>query len=523
MTPLTAEHQTEQRIGQGRSGVVYRTTDGAGRDVARKVFGGDSLSTLVHYIFGGAPNPYRWSMSAVQCALSRRRILHRLLPLWFGDRLRVAQAYDFGYNEQHEAWHLDTQFVGGSHLALHHPYRTDRAGQLRDVIHDILRPLQNHLLEAGFDGLVWQAGRGNPVALNNFLRDDGGYVWIDLESGVPALAPINPIELLRFYLPKSFQHGRPLFDDVDLVRLRAYLAAQRGRFSADEFEQLQQDVDRLSDDQRRWKSMARHMRSICYRLGRGQISAGQADYYATRRLRWYAREGGRAVASAGHRTVKLVARFGRFLAGIEWRRIAADVWGLLSSQKFRVAKVRKYIASRIDAWQQRGQLDAEHADDLRLRLQSAESSRYLIDFGAHIAVKPFVKTLQWWVAPVLLATGVLDPVIAGVLIAVGGAVVRTIYTLCRCIQNAVKRREVPYLALFVGMMPVIGNLAFPLQIIFTSAHEHARVAQFLVYDTLTRIGRAVPIWGGADTLTEHLFNHLPDLLLRLRLPDADAA
>jgi len=397
------------------------------------------------------------------------------------------------------------------------------ADQLDDAVNHIMRPLQKHLQDAGFDGLVWQAGRGNPVALNNILFDGQAWVWIDLESGVPALAPLNLIDLFTFYLPKSFHHGRPLFDDVDLIRLRQYFADHHDnlitKLTTPTFNQLQCDVDALSDAQRQWKAIVRHVRAIRYRLGRGQLTQDQADFYTPRPVRWYMRESRRALISLTRKVGRLAARLGRAVAAIDWTHLAKNTWGLLSSQTFRVRTVRKYIASRIDTWQDRKQLDASHAADLHQRLQSAESSRYLIDFGAHIAVKPFVKTLQWWVAlPALFS---VHPLVTALLLLFGGAVIRTLYTLGRCIQNAIKRREVPYLALFVGLFPVIGNLAFPLQIIFTSAHENARVAQSLVYDTFTRIGYSLPIWGGQDTLTEHFFNRLPDHLMRHLIPDHD--
>ena len=342
---------------------------------------------------------------------------------------------------------------------------------------------------------------------------------------MPALIPINPIDLLCFYLPKSFRHRRALFDDVDVQRLRAWLADHREalvqHLGPQPWEQLQQDVESLVDAQQQWKSIRRHVRSIQYRLRRGQITRQQADWYTPRPLRWYARESRRAVSTVAHKIVSLGVRLSLLLAGIDWKHAAQTVWGMLSSQKFRVRAVRTYIASRIESWRDRGQLEDAHADDLLRRLEGAESSRYLIDFGVHIAVKPIVKPLQWWLVPALMAAGAVDTTLGLFLLATGGAIIRTVYTLCRCIQNAVKRREVPYLALFVGVLPTVGNLAFPAQIIFTSAHERARVAQFLVYDTFTRIGRHQPIWGGPDTATEHFFNSLPDWLMRHRLPDPD--
>ena len=284
MTTLATDQDV--RLGQGRSGVVYRRGD-----IARKVFSGDTLANLVHYVFSGAPNAYIWCEPAIRCAWLRRRILQRLVPFWFGDRLAVAAAHDYEFDPVHCAWQLNTAFVPGSHADLHHPYRVPRvpaADPVRDLAERVMLPLQYHLEQAGFDGLVWQAGQGNPVALNNFLctgpsgESAWQWAWIDLESGVPALIPINSIDLLCFYLPKSFRHRRALFDDVDVQRLRAWLADHREalvqHLGPQPWEQLQQDVESLVDAQQQWKSIRRHVRSIQYRLRRGQITRQQADY-----------------------------------------------------------------------------------------------------------------------------------------------------------------------------------------------------------------------------------------------------
>jgi len=113
---------------------------------------------------------------------------------------------------------------------------TGRESELGELVQQVMRPLRQHLLESGFDGLVWQAGLGDPVAASNFLLGDPGSdpspasgaaerqcVWFDLESGVPALFSLNPLALFRFYLPRSFAHGGALFDDVETTTLRAYL------------------------------------------------------------------------------------------------------------------------------------------------------------------------------------------------------------------------------------------------------------------------------------------------------------
>ena len=203
---MTEASHGEQVLGRGRAAIVYRCRDEVGRDVARKVFTSDALTKAVHYVLSGAPNAYIWNEPAVRSAVLRRRIVASLVQAWFGSKLRVAEAYGHAWDEQARAFEIRCQFVAGRHVQLHHPFTAGRNGQLSDLTRQVMKPLQTHLVEAGLDGLVWQAGRGNPVALSNFLAEDDSptgerrWVWIDLESGVPALIPINPLDLILFYI-----------------------------------------------------------------------------------------------------------------------------------------------------------------------------------------------------------------------------------------------------------------------------------------------------------------------------------
>ena len=54
------------------------------------------------------------------------------------------------------------------------------------------------------------------------------WVWIDMESGVPALFPLSPLALFRFYLPRALRYGRPMFDDIDIPRLEGLSRAAQG-------------------------------------------------------------------------------------------------------------------------------------------------------------------------------------------------------------------------------------------------------------------------------------------------------
>jgi hypothetical protein len=65
-------------------------------------------------------------------------------------------------------------------------------------------------------------------------------------------------------------------------------------------------------------------------------------------------------------------------------------------------------------------------------------------------------------------------------------------------------------ALGAGVLPVVGNAAYPAQLLYCSVETTGGLARFIVYDTFAAMGRAVPIWGGSDTLIEHAFNRLAD-------------
>lgn len=100
---------------------------------------------------------------------------------------------------------------------------------------------------------------------------------------------------------------------------------------------------------------------------------------------------------------------------------------------------------------------------------------------------------------------------------VGGSVYRTIYTSWRVFQAAIARQEIPWIALLVGSIPTAGILAYPCQIIWSAQGKKQRIAQFILYDFLTRIGTKIPGWGGEDTHTEHFFNQIADKIARRQL------
>jgi len=522
--------QVGREVGRGRSGVVYFDHDARGRPVVEKVFGGDTASKLVLYTLTGAPNPYAWCDDAVACAVQRRIILGHLVRYWFGDRLSLPFTDGMAWRDDPAAFALRTGYVEGRHaplrLLVDEPEDADRdARPIRHLSRQVMRPLQHRLCEAGFDGLLWQAGLGNPVAANNFMLLPGPgrdgrprWVCIDLESGVPALFPANPLTLLRFYLPKSFKHGRPLFDDTDTAKLDAYLAEHRDSIAdalgAHAMGEIEAAAALLAGHQRAWKSLGRIERSIEAAAVRGRITPAQALRYRRQPWRWYGRLARVTAAKAADKLAGLPGQVAGRLRAVPWRAVLRGTLRMCISQTYRTRLARQLAAVRIRSYEQRGQLTPRAARVLRRDLFNDESAEYLTDFGVHLAIKPGIKFLEWVVVPALLGAGVVGPTVAALAIATGGMAGRTAYTLGRSAQAVSRGQPLPWVALVVGLLPMVGNLAYPAQLLWAAGHDH-RLARFLIYDGFASLGRRLPVWGGTDTFTEHFFNRLPDRVLHL--------
>lgn len=519
------ENTPRQLLGRGRSGVVYRQDTPEGT-MAVKVFLGDSLGDLVHRVAFGAPNPYSWSGPAVRCALHRRNILALLVRYWFGEHLQVADATQARWNQAARAWELHTRYVPGYPAALHHPFSKSRDHEQAELRDEIMRPLQQHLGASGFDGLVWQAGHGNPVAANNFLvldrrRGHRGtastrWAWIDLESGVPALFPAQPSTLFTYYLPRSFRFRRPLFDDVDVDRLLAYVEAHADAIDetvgAAGVDRLRRAVCHLRDAQQEWKSLPRIDRGLHCAMARGQLGGSQARWYRDHPLRWIGSEVWRGSRSIAKRALSGAQRGLRAARRIDAGRGLRLAWRFIGSQPYRARVGRLYALRRVRYWQRRGQLGNRETAFLR-RLSGHEQSSYLTDFAVHLALKPACKAVTWIGLPVLAQLAVVPFWIVPTGLLFGGSVVRTSYTALRALQARLGGLPIPWIALSVGLLPVVGTAAYPAQILAAGRSGQGKLAGLLLYDTFTAIGRRLPIWGGEDTATEHAFNRIADWIV----------
>jgi len=517
-------------LGRGRSAVVLAQRDLLGREVARKVFLPDLASRIVFYVLEGAKNPYAWCEDAVGAALERRALLSRLVPLWFGDRLRLPRTDGARWNEGARAFELVMERIRGRHAPLAGPFPVAGWDALTELTGDIFPRLQRQLREAGFEGLLWQAGYGNPVACANFLLEERpregrpqrapSWVWIDLESGVPALFAADPRIEVGFYLRRTLERRRPLFDDVDIARLRRYLGQARtqieGTLGPGAVEQLLVHVERLEQRQRGWHALDRLERGVRSAWMAGKITREQAQHFLGHPGAWGRHMAAAALRRGASALAQATLRLARAIVGVRWGRLLRGAGRLFTSQRYRSLLGRRFASRRVRAWTERGFLTPAQAVELRRGMSHTETAAYVTDCVMHLMLKPFAKVLQYVVGPLLLLAGVTSAASTVALLVGGGAVVRTLYTLGRFVQATLRRRPRPWVALGVGALPYVGNLAYPLQLVASSVSDHDPLARFLLHDMATTVARGVPIWGGPDTGLEHWASRVAGRLTRRR-------
>jgi len=169
---------------------------------------------------------------------------------------------------------------------------------------------------------------------------------------------------------------------------------------------------------------------------------------------------------------------------------------LVVSGRFQREFGKYAIRAAIDDWDKAGRLQPGELPALQSEASSQNLDEYARCFGMHLSVK--------LIAPLLIPLkigGVFAFALTGDLLCLLPIVIspacRTGITLWRMARNL--GRGVHYgEALLVGLLPVIGNLAYPVQMYAS----HRRLATFLIRDNAARLGRWLPIYGGRDSRVE---------------------
>lgn len=305
---------------------------------------------------------------------------------------------------------------------------------------------------------------------------------------------------------------------MDVDRLCGYLRKNADDLQRElgdsRYRMIIRQAENLGRHQINWKSIGRLRASIEYRRVRGDIDAVQARYYLNHRVRWTVQEAGRGAKASSRAFARALKYLWAGARNFDVKRFARSGYKFLVSQKFREEFVHRHLDASIESWTKRGQMSVNHAQILRGQFDAPDSSVYITDFGIHIAIKPVVKIFQYWFLPSLFALGLLGGQTVALVILTGGAIGRTLYTTGRLIQSTVRGDERPWVALGVGVMPVLGNFAYPVQMLYSIRGKDENLARFMLDDGFARLGRHLPIWGGQDTWTEHAMNRIPGNVIR---------
>lgn len=509
-------------LGEGRSAKVFLTSSGENK-VATKIFTGEPVSKFILFILTGSANPYTWCEDAIKCAIIRRRILTSLCELWFDKKLRLPNTMGYQWNPEYKAFEVDAEFIPGKHAPLFSPIKKNQVDYISELKNEIMKPLARKLIESGFDGLVWQAGKGNPVAVSNFMvmekNNKREWIWIDLESGLPALFAMNPLSTLFYYLPKCLKHKGWLFDDVDCVKLNNYISENENtiisKLGKDTYNTLFNDSKVLLKTQKRWKSLTRHQKSLYYAVSQNKITKESELHYKNKPVQWFFKNTAMSLKSIVKAVAKSISSLFNRIYNFKYHKLFRRLSLYFSSARYRWEIVRWYLKKEVDKWHKRKIFNEFETEFLKRELKRNDKTSYLTDFSIHLGIKPFVKFFSFVVMPVLMASGIFNLQTGAIIILSMGPLTRTLYTLWRMTHSLSKGKpNFPIIALIIGLFPVIGNLAYPAEIVYQGTGNKSKISKFILYAFSAKIGTKIPIWGGKDSEIEHFFNKTCHLIFK---------
>jgi len=526
LTKKSEKKQRENLLGKGRSANVYKE-EVDGKAVARKVFTGTDLTNFILTIFYGAPVDYQWCDAAIKSSFHRRKVLRGLLKYWFGDSLVIADSYGTGFDYENNEQYLDTEFINGREAKLHTPFQQEKLKEYPELKKEILPKLQHKLMNSGMVGTVWQAGYGQPCAIANFMfrknRQEGEskWVWIDAESGVPAIVSFNIFKQLRFYIPKAIKHRKVLFDDLDPKAFKQYLNDNGDDIKAalgdSPYREFQEHAEKLIVENDRWQSETRRSRSMNYFRYKGRINDEQYEFYKKHGILWYGVITRQFIKDIfpklAEHTAKKICKYAGKLNPF---RFVKFTFNSLISREYRITSSHDFVLNKIVKWYELGRLTDDQKNELVVELDNAESKQYLSDFGVFLMFKPLGLFVKLCVVPFMVFMGWLTLIEAGGIAVFFSPCIRTLYILIRMIEDLFKGYGCPWIALIIAPIPSLGTLAHPCQMIHSATKGHM-ISQFIVYEVMSTIAKKIPIFGGYNSEVEYFFNNLAFAMVRFSL------
>ncbi|KAA5538770.1 hypothetical protein FYK55_26595 [Roseiconus nitratireducens] len=192
------------------------------------------------------------------------------------------------------------------------------------------------------------------------------------------------------------------------------------------------------------------------------------------------------------------------------RRRIWQVSCLIGSRTYQDWVGRRLVGRWIDRWVSREWMTVNEATRLAEGFHEAEVGIYARGMAMHLAAKgisPFLAPLKIggvtmaatgsWIGYALIPFAILPAL-------------RTLITLSSLWIH--RRQRVPHgEALLVGLIPTLGSSAFAVQM--WSSNRAA--SSFLIRDMAARVGRHLPVYGGADSRTEHWMLRQADRFITL--------
>ena len=204
------------------------------------------------------------------------------------------------------------------------------------------------------------------------------------------------------------------------------------------------------------------------------------------------------------------SRTHRFLVDRELRAMRRrQAFLLLLSPRYQAWAGHRWIERSIDRWQESKRINQSEADNLYRQLSGSEVRAYVRGFGGHLALKavaPLITPIKYGGLTAFIATGnywFLLPMLM-----MPG--LRSLITLASWWSTR-SERIAHGEAFLVGLLPMIGSIAFPLQM-YSQSNE---LSTFLIRDAASKLGRRVPIYGGPNSRTEISMIQATDLMIEL--------
>ncbi|QEG00704.1 hypothetical protein Mal15_47760 [Stieleria maiorica] len=442
-TPV--EVRVVRELGKGRAATARLVdatfADGSTRRVVEKVFCPGLLTRTIYRLCFFAPFAYQFNRDAILACFFRRRVAAEVLRRHQVDADVAMPLVAMPLVAMPLYVRFDAAAPGWVLAAEHVDGRGLRpaapgesVGEIDQLV-DVMRQTSEALIRSGLTGSGWQVDPRAMVSTANLLRRGDRYTIVDLESGIPAvLVP-------KYWLLAASARTFPPFDDLDETRLRSQT-----------FDAVA-DVEALIHHTSRWK----------------------AAEPAPLRL-----------ASWKRLTGKLRRRVGRSLRA---------AWHLLSRPRYQTYVGLRYIRHAIRRWEREQRIGSDDAAELSRQVDAQEVATYARGMALHLAVKacsPWVVPAKYGGLLAAIATGNVWFLLPWLVLPLA----RTLVTLLSWFSSG---RSVRHLeALLWGLLPTIGSLAFPIQLLV----RRPLLAHFLIRDFASRLGRRLPIYGGKDSRTE---------------------